>query len=53
MESVPNCWKQIANTYPIRWFKCKLKLPKNAYGYTINEKICQINSNIGDMLQGM
>ena len=29
MGSVPNCWKEIANGYPIRWFKCKLKPPKN------------------------
>ena len=28
MGSVPNCWKQIAVRYPIRWFKCKLKPPK-------------------------
>ena len=24
MGSVPNCRKEIANRYPIRWFKCKL-----------------------------
>ena len=29
MGSVPNCQKEIANRYGIRWFKCKLKLPKN------------------------
>ena len=29
MGSVPNCRKQIAVRYPIRWFKCKLKPPKN------------------------
>ena len=29
MESVPNCRKEIANRYGIRWFKCKLKPPKN------------------------
>ena len=29
MGSVPNCQKEIANTYGIRWFKCKLKPPKN------------------------
>ena len=28
-ESVPNCRKEIADRYPIRWFKCKLKPPKN------------------------
>ena len=28
MESVPNCQKEIANCYGIRWFKCKLKPPK-------------------------
>ena len=28
MESVPNCRKEIAVRYPIRWFKCKLKPPK-------------------------
>ena len=27
--SVPNCRLQIANRYSIRWFKCKLKPPKN------------------------
>ena len=29
MESVPNCWKEIAARHAIRWFKCKLKPPKN------------------------
>ena len=29
MGSVPNCRKEIANRYSIRWFKCKLKPPKN------------------------
>ena len=29
MGSVPNCQKEIAVRYPIRWFKCKLKPPKN------------------------
>ena len=29
MGSVPNCRKEIANRYGIRWFKCKLKPPKN------------------------
>ena len=29
MESVPNCRKEIVNRYAIRWFKCKLKPPKN------------------------
>ena len=29
MGSVPNCQKEIADCYPIRWFKCKLKPPKN------------------------
>ena len=29
MGSVPNCQKEIANRYGIRWFKCKLKPPKN------------------------
>ena len=28
MGSVPNCQKEIANCYGIRWFKCKLKPPK-------------------------
>ena len=28
MGSVPNCEKEIANRYSIRWFKCKLKPPK-------------------------
>ena len=28
MGSVPNCQKEIADHYPIRWFKCKLKPPK-------------------------
>ena len=28
MGSVPNCRKEIAVRYPIRWFKCKLKPPK-------------------------
>ena len=32
MGSVPNCRKQIAVRYPIRWFKCKLKPPKNMEG---------------------
>ena len=29
MESVPNWPKEIADHDPIRWFKCKLKPPKN------------------------
>ena len=29
MGSVRNCRKEIANRCPIRWFKCKLKPPKN------------------------
>ena len=28
MGSVPNCQKEIADRYPIKWFKCKLKPPK-------------------------
>ena len=28
MGSVPNCQKEILTHYAIRWFKCKLKLPK-------------------------
>ena len=28
MGSVPNCRKEIANRYGIRWFKCKLKPPQ-------------------------
>ena len=28
MGSVPNCRREIAVRYPIRWFKCKLKPPK-------------------------
>ena len=28
MGSVPNCRKEIAHRYGIRWFKCKLKPPK-------------------------
>ena len=31
MGSVPNYRKEIANHYGIRWFKCKLKPPKNIY----------------------
>ena len=27
--SVPNCQKEILMCYAIRWFKCKLKPPKN------------------------
>ena len=29
MGSVPNCQKEIAARHAIRWFKCKLKPPKN------------------------
>ena len=29
MGSVPNCQKEIAMHDPIKWFKCKLKPPKN------------------------
>ena len=29
MGSVPNCWKEIPVRHAIRWFKCKLKPPKN------------------------
>ena len=31
MESVPNCQKEIPVRHAIRWFKCKLKPPKNAW----------------------
>ena len=34
MGSVPNCRKEIADRYPIRWFKCKLKPPKNLWAST-------------------
>ena len=37
MGSVPNCWKEIANRYGIRWFKCKLKLPKNICQWHFSE----------------
>ena len=30
MGSVPNCQKEIPTCHAIRWFKCKLKPPKNA-----------------------
>ena len=33
MGSVQNCRKEIADRYPIRWFKCKLKPPKNYSDY--------------------
>ena len=29
MGSVPNCQKEIPTRHAIRWFKCKLKPPKN------------------------
>ena len=29
MGSVPNCQKEIPVHHAIRWFKCKLKPPKN------------------------
>ena len=29
MGSVPNCQKEIPARHAIRWFKCKLKPPKN------------------------
>ena len=35
MGSVPNCRKEIANRYGIRWFKCKLKPPKKEISITI------------------
>ena len=35
MGSVPNCRKEIADRYPIRWFKCKLKPPKNQTGSAV------------------
>ena len=31
MGSVPNCREEIPNRYGIRWFKCKLKPPKNQH----------------------
>ena len=34
MGSVPNCRKEIANRYGIRWFKYKLKPPKKGKGAT-------------------
>ena len=38
MGSVPNCRKEIADRYPIRWYKCKLKPPKNPYFYHFSWK---------------
>ena len=32
MGSVPNCQKEIPVRHAIRWFKCKLKPPKNWRG---------------------
>ena len=40
MGSVPNCRKEIANRYGIRWFKCKLKPPKKMSNYQKDVK-CQ------------
>ena len=37
MGSVPNCRKEIANRYGIRWFKCKLKPPKKSNTWTMEE----------------
>ena len=31
MGSVPNCRKEIPTRHAIRWFKCKLKPPKNQF----------------------
>ena len=45
MGSVPNCRKEIANTYPMRWSKCKLKPPKNMSNCQKDAKLskrCQI-----------
>ena len=38
--SVPNCQLQIANRYDNRWFKCKLKPPKNPVGTDANAAQC-------------
>ena len=35
MGSVPNCQKEIPACHAIRWFKCKLKPPKNENGKAI------------------
>ena len=39
--SVPNCQLQIANRYDNRWFKCKLKPPKNDRAPTHDYKLHQ------------
>ena len=45
MGSVPNCQKEIADCYPIRWFKCKLKPPKNqGRPQSISGKYCSRSS---------
>ena len=56
MGSVPNCRKEIANRYGIRWFKCKLKPPKNDTSVTehtlsalLHEKRNQENASIWKM----
>ena len=47
MGSVPNYRKEIADRYPIRWFKCKLKPPKNTIGVMSYNKIfeCKAQQN--------
>ena len=56
MGSVPNCRKEIADRYPIRWFKCKLKPPKNLWASTrthdpffVNPKIWPTFIDRGEM----
>ena len=45
MGSVPNCRKEIPNCHAIRWFKCKLKLPKKSNTQTMEEVHKKINSH--------
>ena len=48
MGSVPNCKKEIPAHHAIRWFKCKLKPPKNNKTTAMSsEMLISITSNIG------
>ena len=40
MGSVPNCQKEIPVRHAIRWFKCKLKPPKNEF-FILKGRICK------------
>ena len=54
MGSVPNCQKEIPICDAIRWFKCKLKPPKNVEllcNLDSDDDFCHVSCHIDDALK--